>query len=61
MTLFEQCVEALKARAGSTEYGPVIPEGLAPELTRAVLTTLQANTESPRTCDELALVLREAG
>lgn len=61
MTVFERCVEALLARAGSTEYGPVVPEGLGAPLVRAVLTALAEHTGSPLTCDEVMRVLGEAG
>lgn len=56
-SLFEACVEALMGRAGHTEYGPVVPPSLAPDLARAVIQTIIDRTPSPRTVDELTRIL----
>lgn len=46
MTMLEKMAEAMNARAGATEYGPVIPAHLLVPIARAALEAIREPSEA---------------
>lgn len=51
MTMLEKMAEAMNARAGSTEYGPVLPPCLVPDLARSALLAIREPNGAMLACE----------